>query len=371
MAKPSGFPRELRLGPLHITFGAIGITVTVLGALAFGSWATGTPSYCGSCHEMRPEYYTWQASDHRNAGCIQCHTDQGPRGLFASKSVALREVYKHLTGTYYLPIEVAKPVSNSACLQCHSLQWEQQASGDLKFPHSQHKTAGIACAQCHAGVAHGKLAERQQTIDGAFSAWNDAKGRSNMVRPFRLVGMKDCIACHSERDVPTKCETCHTKLIKPESHQAADFVDGGQHGKLAVLNLDSCNKCHSFTVSMVQVRASSPVAQYARNNSFCAGCHKQRPPGHDAGWNARHGVRAKEVGVAACQVCHEVTPPKRTGGALAKTYCNQCHLKPHRIPAKEQGHPIQIPPGPPTVAACGRCHPVRTCGACHTNLSHS
>lgn len=370
MAKPSGFPRELRLGPLRITFGALAVGLIALGALAFGSWATGTPSYCGSCHEMRPEFYTWQVSDHKNAGCVQCHMEPGATGVkavVAGRSNQLREVYKHLTGTYYLPIEVAKPVSNEACLQCHPLQWEQQASGDLKFPHSNHKAAGIACVQCHAGVAHGKLAERQQTIDGVFAAWNDSKGRSNMVRPFRIIGMKDCIDCHSERDVPTTCETCHTKLIKPESHQAANFVQGGEHGRLAAADITSCNKCHSFTVSMIQVRASDPVAQYARNNTFCNGCHKQKPTSHDANWNVNHGARAKDVGVTACQVCHEVTPPKKGSGALAKTYCNQCHQRPHPIPTRAQGHPIEIPAGPPGDSCMG-CHSRQVCGKCHTSL---
>lgn len=365
MSESSGFPREFRLGPLRVTPGLVLIVMAVAGLWFVATRIGSAPAYCGSCHEMRPEYYTWRVSDHRNVGCAQCHRADATKGSLQNRAVAFREIYKHVTGKYLLPIEMAGPIPDDTCLRCHPAQWEHEASGDIIFPHVRHKTAGVPCISCHAGVAHGRLAERQQTIDSAFASWSDAKGRSNMVRPYRIIGMKECMDCHRSRDVSIACDTCHTKLIRPASHQAEQFET--EHGKEALANLDTCDRCHSFTTSTVRVKAPNPVAEYARNNTFCTGCHAQRPAGHDADWIASHGDRAREIGVNGCQVCHEASPPRKAQGkAIAKTYCNQCHLQTHGKPGAS--HPVPVPPGPPE-PACTRCHSVRACSKCHTNMA--
>ena len=56
----------------------------------------------------------------------------------------------------------------------------------LRFPHRRHADAGVACADCHADVDATDLATRAH-----------------------LPRERDCVGCHAERDVSTRCRTCH------------------------------------------------------------------------------------------------------------------------------------------------------------------
>lgn len=355
-----GGPNRNPLRRYGTVFGLVFLFLLFLGG---SMWVTSTPAFCRTCHEMRPEYYTWEVSDHSQVTCVRCHIGPGTENFARHKISALNQVYLHVTGRYLLPLELKEPLSNETCLQCHTDQWERTASGDIKMPHKTHLAQGVACTDCHLGVAHGRIAERTQTIDGQFLSWSDARGRSNMVRPFRISGMKECMDCHTARDASRQCEACHKKLIRPENHLAASWAS--EHGKQALADIDACDQCHSYSLGMVRVRASNPVAEYARTNTFCSKCHVTRPEGHDQAWSYGHGAPARAMGVAGCQVCHESTPPRKAQG-VARSYCNQCHQKAHDLPGTT--HPIPLPPGPPTTA-CARCHSLRACGKCHTNLN--
>ena len=355
--------KSTRLRQLGMVFGLATVSLALLGGV---TWATSTPAFCKSCHEMRPEFYTWKVSDHSQVTCVRCHIGPSPQAFVQHKLGALKQIYQHVTGKYYLPIELAQPVGSSLCLQCHSEQWESGGSGDLKIPHAKHLTQGINCTECHAGVAHGRVAEREQTIDGLFLSWNETKARSNMVRSFRLRGMKTCVECHETRGVSTSCETCHKERILPETHLASGWLQ--EHGKQALTDLSSCNRCHSYSLGMVRVKASNAAAEYARSNAFCSKCHLTRPAGHDGSIIPAHSANLRADGVEGCRICHETAKPRKVAN-VAKTFCNQCHQKPHRKPPAT--HPVPVAAGETPTPACGRCHPLSTCGRCHVNLGRS
>ncbi|WML46921.1 NapC/NirT family cytochrome c [Neobacillus sp. PS3-34] len=44
-----------------------------------GLETTSNSKFCSSCHEMKPEYYTWKASTHSEVDCVSCHIEPGPK----------------------------------------------------------------------------------------------------------------------------------------------------------------------------------------------------------------------------------------------------------------------------------------------------
>ena len=51
--------------------------------------------------------------------CYTCHSDYGLAGTLSAKLGGLGHVWRYTTGSYTLPIKIAKPYSNTQCLQCH------------------------------------------------------------------------------------------------------------------------------------------------------------------------------------------------------------------------------------------------------------
>lgn len=323
--------------------------------------ATSLPSFCGSCHEMKPEYVTWQASAHDKIACVKCHIEPGIVPLVIDKAEALNQVFEHVTKRYYLPLQIKKPISNTVCESCHTEARKITPSGDIKIPHDKHLAQGISCVTCHSGVAHGTISERQVTIDGDFERWTPVLGRQNMVPAFRTIEMNQCLDCHKARNAPQECKTCHTKIIPPASHQTSAWVQEGVHGQEAFQSITECNKCHNNTLSFNAVHKSDPVTEYARSNTFCVTCHLKKPANHNSSWGSQHGISAgnNEKG---CLVCHESATAKKTDNAPA-TVCKSCHGKPHPIPASS--HPIPLPKGTQPKAECYSCHQETTCTRCH------
>ncbi|MHB1652314.1 MAG: NapC/NirT family cytochrome c, partial [Desulfitobacteriaceae bacterium] len=92
--------------------------------------ATSLPAFCGSCHEMKPEYATWQASAHDKIACVKCHIGPGIIPLVKDKVEAVNQVFEHVTKRYYLPLEIKKPIPNSVCESCHTEARTITPSGD-------------------------------------------------------------------------------------------------------------------------------------------------------------------------------------------------------------------------------------------------
>ena len=152
---------------------------------------------CQACHEMKPEIATWQVSSHSKIACIKCHPGIHVEHLFQ---------LIHFTKKYYLPIQVKEPVPESICINCHSSNRVITPKGDLIIPHQKHDQAGITCTECHIGVAHGGIAERQETIDGDFSHWTAVIARQNMSWQYKTLGMTECMTCHKDTKGPQDCE---------------------------------------------------------------------------------------------------------------------------------------------------------------------
>lgn len=336
-------------------------TFTIIGIAAMQK-ITYEPAFCGSCHEMKPQYVTWQASAHSKIACTSCHMEPEVSNLVQDKVLLLNWVYKHIKKSYFLPIELKKPMPNSVCESCHSDSRIITPSGDIKIPHDKHLAQGITCVTCHLGVAHGNIAQRQVTIDGNFDKWTSAVGLQNMVSTFRIVNMSQCTDCHKMNKAPLSCETCHKVIVTPPSHKTVSWVQEGQHGQEAYTDVQQCNKCHSNTLSDNLTHGSDVVASYVRSNTYCSDCHLKKPSSHKQDWSWQHGELSQKD-KRSCMICHQQADKKQLAGKVVATTCNTCHGKPHSIP--ETGHPIPLPKGTRPGAQCYNCHSQQQCESCH------
>ena len=148
-----------------------------------------TPRQCGSCHEMKPYYDSWQASSHRGAvsNCVTCHAKPGVLGLVAFEAGLYPMFLAHVAGAKVSTTTANMP-SVESCRRsgCHSLNREVSNSGDIKINHRLHVTTeNIACPTCHPGAVHAGVGSR-----------------------LKLPPMKLCKQCHADK--MSDCSYCHT-----------------------------------------------------------------------------------------------------------------------------------------------------------------
>ncbi len=353
---------EGRLKAVIVTMGSMVLFL----ALAVGALeVTSTPVFCSTCHEMSPEYYTWHASAHSNIACVDCHVQPGVNNFISHKIESLKQVYLHFTGTYVTPIAISDPIPNSVCERCHDMTTRVTSpSGDIKFPHTTHLDKGVQCVTCHAGVVHGNIEEKGFTAMTDYTKWNSYVGAAYVSGDFTKLQMSQCIDCHQENGAPTTCETCHTKITKPQSHMNSSWLT--LHGPQAQQDIQACNQCHSVTLKYGVIPTDDfKAADYARANTFCNGCHAQKPAGHTADWRATHPGPAK-ANPDGCLTCHDQTPPRKGSAAPAQVFCGQCHDDKHSPPPF---HPVPVPPSGYDRKLCGTCHDARICENCHVKGS--
>ena len=297
---------------------ALLLVVFIAGAMK----TTSDSAFCGDiCHEMAPEYYTWQVSAHGNMTCISCHSKPDNVSIIDYKFAALSLISDHLTGDYKAPITIKKEIPDQICDECHSNKRNSTPSGDLLIPHDKHEAKGIICSTCHAGVAHGLIAERGKTKAGDFNVWNVSKGEENAKPYYSRPNMSVCMDCHTKRKVTTACKACHTVITLPDSHAVTSW--GTSHGMSARTDLKVCANCHSDE-QFIPKAGVDIGAQFAQQTEFCYSCHKKRPQGHTEDWLGMHNRKVEEKGQQNCVVCHSLEKPKEPNN-LAPTFCNKCH----------------------------------------------
>jgi nitrate/TMAO reductase-like tetraheme cytochrome c subunit len=345
---------------------------------------TSSKSFCSTCHEMKPEAETLKASSHSNVECKECHIQSGVVNYAKAKMNGLVQVYEKVTNSYSAPIHMPTEIPNATCEKCHDMKTRNVTpAGDLIIPHDKHLDKNIKCVQCHSGVAHGNIADRNVTFKTDYDKWNDSLGKSVMSdTKFTEPTMEDCISCHAARKISTDCKTCHKTEMLPESHNAVDFKTGG-HGKLAEKDIRKCNQCHSLmskdqlkgyqdpTVLDSFLNKDKPIVQknaddYAKENSFCRDCHSKKPASHTSDFFKTHGTTTKN-GVDTCKACHNVNKTNTSNSTAGgnKVACATCHPASHDSVEKIQHHPISLDGVKGPSQTCYKCHAENKCKACH------
>jgi len=242
------------------------MTVFSYGAIKF----TSMPSFCASCHEMKPAFNNWKTSVHASVTCYDCHMPPGVINFITHKAGAMKELYLHFTvfnkpNAPKIHATDLEPI-NEACLSnCHSLKRQFSFSGHLNVPHELHIKQGLTCSSCHSRVVHGDPDQRKPK-------------------------METCFTCHDGKKAPDKCGVCHTKMATPDNHKQANWLQ--VHGQMS--KSINCGKCHSW------------------RPDWCMECHKKKPESHMTRWRANHGAVAN-ANRAGCNACHKLD------------FCMRCH----------------------------------------------
>lgn len=150
-------------------FVAVGLVPFMVAFLSFahGLEQSSTVSSCGSCHVMAPFVADLQnvqsdtlAATHfknryiREHHCYECHSNYGLGGTLRAKLEGLGHVWRYTTGTYQLPIKIARPYDNVLCLECHgAAQKFLKSAGHPKEEMPNLLGGKISCLDCH-GPAH-------------------------------------------------------------------------------------------------------------------------------------------------------------------------------------------------------------------------
>ena len=354
--------------------------IAVFFALGFvGVEKTSSSKFCSTCHEMKPEYYTWKASSHSEVDCVQCHIKSGTENYAKAKANGLVEVYKKQTQTYTAPIQMPDEIPDSSCEKCHNIKNRDfTISGDIIMPHDKHKNKDIECIQCHSGTAHGKIADRKMTFQADYQKWDEKTGAAAM-SDFKFVkpDMDTCMECHKARKVSTACSTCHSSGMEPKSHKKADFKTKN-HGNLAKTNLAECNKCHKYmskeplegyegesviTEFLKQdLKAKKSHYDYAKENTFCRDCHSKRPASHENNFFGKHGTLANQ-NKENCSACHDLKQTSSPGPNQVN--CSSCHPGSHSNKSWQTNHPIPVEGVKKPSETCYKCHAQEKCTACH------
>ncbi len=378
---------EQRSGPsrqrvLVILLGSLGVVILLSGATLK---VTSTPGFCSSCHEMAPEYATWEVTSHNKIACVTCHIEPGAINLVKHKIGSIGQLYEHVTAKVPNPVTMPHPINNEVCEQCHSTMRKVTASGDIIIPHEKHLNQGIKCVACHAGVAHGFVVERGMAQKADYAGWTKDKAEKTVKFDDTKLAMELCFDCHEQvqngkkpwlekegtgtsetervREAaelqaaaaggaklsqatplidangkpaagypPTiNCQGCHSAMKTPDSHRAAGW--GTTHGLTARKDVRYCADCHSRQRERVLLTATTDVRDYVMSNVFCVSCHLKRPAGHLAGkqeWLPYHPQVVAAKSADGCLVCHDIQKPdpKQSGQRSPSSnpvYCNQCH----------------------------------------------
>ena len=336
--------------------------------------------FCSSCHEMKPEYYTWSNSSHSEVDCVDCHTEPGAANVLKTKADTVDQAIKKQMKTYEAPIRMPSEITDAACEKCHNVDTREfTPTGDVIIPHDKHKAEGVSCIQCHSGVAHGKIADRKMAYVTDYAEWDSKTGALAMAdQAYVKPAMDTCIDCHEARKITTECSSCHTTGMLPESHTKDDFTQ--THGSEASEELEECHTCHKdmSTEPLEGYDEISPLDKYmdsqkqgaknhlnyAKDNTFCQDCHEIRPDSHDSKFINSHGSLAS-ANQEACIACHDLKQTSSTNGS--QVYCSSCHPSTHSQNKKwKERHPVPINEGQKLEQTCYTCHVEAKCSSCHT-----
>ena len=188
------------------------IIIAMLIVSVVASWMFSYPSskaqsagkevgFCTNCHEMQPNYYTWQVTSHNKFGCLKCHQDIKIT-TFA---------YKHLRGAAAIkfPIEKKRIIPNDICQSCHTNNRSVSPPGDIIFPHQLHVVKQIDCVDCHGNVTHLGIAEYlKDPKNGSTTAFTPVQAQKLVVKDNQIL-MSVCMRCHNGDMATAACNACH------------------------------------------------------------------------------------------------------------------------------------------------------------------
>lgn len=341
------FPWLLRL----LWLGLIAIPLGVAG-LIVGVEISSQPSFCGSCHVMKPYYTSWETSSHNDVACVECHIPPGIGSEIRKKYEALSMVASYFTGTY--GTNPWAEVPDESCLRpgCHEqrLLIGRELVRNVLFDHRPHLTElrrekRLRCTSCHSQIVQGKhIAVTESTCFLCHFkdvTLNEGTAQCTLCHetPETIIttaGLRfdhadvkrfdmECTLCHAEvvqgnGEVPrNRCLTCHSEPARLARYGETEFL----HKMHVTEHKVECLSCH------IDIQHRVPEQLEAVGTS-CETCHVggMHSPQRDlyvgiAGKAVQPRASAMYLAGVRCEGCHLVT---REGRRLAsEVSCMSCH----------------------------------------------
>lgn len=274
------------------------VTLVLFFVLFITGKATDSPSFCGSCHYMKPFYENWQSSSHARVNCNKCHYAKGFRGYIRGKMALLGEMTKYYTHTYTLTPHAR--IEDENCLTCHPFKKLGEKIAyrrNIPFRHQSHydkvsRGIRLRCTSCHS-----------ELVQGSHTAVTESS----------------CFYCHfigvAFRQPLSECNTCHGSPAEEILLQGMKF----SHSKFLKTGVD-CLTCHVEVVS-----GAGDVPQ-----EKCRTCHIQR----ELAWSEAqklHQVHVTQQSVK-CNSCHtDLTHGKTQMLETLYPECRSCHGPMHTL----------------------------------------
>jgi cytochrome c nitrite reductase small subunit len=337
----------------RIVVAAVVVLPAIAALLFLAVQVSSQPPVCGTCHNMRPYYESWQHSSHHDVPCVECHIPPGIESEIRKKYEALSMVTSYFTGTYG-----GKPwgdVTDASCLRsgCHSkrLLLGRELYGGVLFDHQPHlaemrRDKQLRCTSCHSQIVQGEhIAVTPTTCflchfknvplnedTGRCVICHDVPEKTITTRGLsfdhgevKRVGM-DCTHCHEGvvrggGEVPReRCLTCHNQPARLERYTET----GHLHRTHVTERSVECLDCH------IEITHGIPAHEESVATA-CDSCHTSAA-GHAAVRDLYRGIGAHGVtplpapmyfaGIR-CEACHNV--PQDGHSAATEVSCMACH----------------------------------------------
>jgi len=353
-------PGALRMAALGLGFfAAFGLVMAVLAIQV-----TSTPSFCGTCHIMRPYYKTWKHSKHAGIACVECHIAPGVGAEMRKKMEALNMVVKYFTATW--GTNPWAEVSDAACLRCHERRLlEGSASfGVARFDHRIHlgepvEGIKLRCTSCHA----------QQTKAQHISVATGTCALCHFKNQEPNRGSARCTLCHEvpDRLVRTVAGTTFDHRIVARQGLDCQLCHGRVTHGTGEVPRERCLTCHNDPAALARIGEPEMLhrAHTVEHKVDCVSCHLQIEHGREAATAPPHEPRGE------CATCHGLghdaqrdlftgvggrgVPPMPGPMSTAGVTCGGCHNREVSPPeAMFAGH------GAMTLRASGM-----SCLSCH------
>ncbi len=165
-----GVPGRLRIASFALLGVLAGMCVYVARISEAASYLSDDPEACINCHNMFPQYATWQHSSHKSVVCNDCHVPHS--SLAAKYYFKAKDGLRH-SALFTLRIErhvlqaipESKHVIQENCIRCHAPTMERvSTNGLLSSPHADYERP---CIDCHREVPHGRVHSLSSTPNAA------------------------------------------------------------------------------------------------------------------------------------------------------------------------------------------------------------
>lgn len=292
---------------------ALGIVVVlIICSILAAEYYTSQPSFCGSCHIMKPYYDQWVKDKHSELGvaCVDCHYAPGEHGTLTAKFKGLGQLFTYLGSKDALVRKPAK-VNDASCMTSDCHPKEKFADKKLQFTEK---------------IPYIHRTHFDKTVEGQALHCDTCHQHVKSENHFEVPKVA-CYLCHFKdaklNEGRAKCSSCHIMPEKPLNK----MEEGTEQPKRLITHktLEEAKvSCHSCHYQIVQ--GSGDIKKEG-----CFNCHEYSEEMLKKS-DDKKIMHEKHVGSqeARCFDCHMPIEHKEVSpyDAVVKN-CSECHPEPH------------------------------------------